>query len=80
MSRSIRSVIRHCAALRPALSIQSASLGRAVPMAHLSTEAMAHASAVNGQSSSSWHGTGAAEFDLRSTVALHIAGLPAFMG
>ncbi|KAJ5094824.1 Aldolase vrtJ [Penicillium angulare] len=33
-------------------------------MAHLSNEAMASASAVNGQTS--WHGAGAAEFDLRS--------------
>ncbi|KAJ5266480.1 Aromatic amino acid beta-eliminating lyase/threonine aldolase [Penicillium angulare] len=33
-------------------------------MAHLSTEAMASASAVNGQTS--WYGAGAAEFDLRS--------------
>lgn len=69
MSRSLRFIYRPFAALRSPLSAQLLSPGRTLAMAHLSTDAMAHASAVNGQPNT-WQGAGAAEFDLRSRTAL----------
>lgn len=69
MNRSLRSICRPLAALRLPLSSQSHQLGHRLAMTHLSTNAMAHTSAINGQSNT-WQGAGAAEFDLRSKIAL----------
>lgn len=69
MNRTLRSICRPSAAFRLPLSSHSHQLGHRIAMAHLSTNAMAHASAINGQSNT-WQGAGAAEFDLRSKVAL----------
>lgn len=64
MSRSLRSLSRPLVAFRP-VPLPSVVLTRNFPRAHLNTYAMAHTSAPNGQLST-WHGAGAAEFDLRS--------------
>ncbi|KAJ5758809.1 Aromatic amino acid beta-eliminating lyase/threonine aldolase [Penicillium odoratum] len=57
MSRLLRTFTRSVGTFRPSLPVQSASIGHKVAMAHLSTPS-------SGQTS--WHGAGAAEFDLRS--------------
>lgn len=69
MNRPLRSICGPFAALRLPLSSQSHQLGHRLAVAHLSTNAMAHAAAINGQSNT-WQGAGAAEFDLRSRIAL----------
>lgn len=70
MSRSLGSICRSLAAFNARLSTKTlAPLSRYnFAMAHLSTNAMAHTAAVNGQSNT-WQGSGAAEFDLRSMNA-----------
>lgn len=62
MSRLLRTFTRPVGIYRPSVSIQSAFSGHKFAMAHLSTPA-------SGQTS--WHGAGAAEFDLRSTFILN---------
>ncbi|KAJ5646199.1 Aromatic amino acid beta-eliminating lyase/threonine aldolase [Penicillium lividum] len=57
MSRLLRTFTRSVGTCRPSRPVQSASIGHKIAMAHLSTPS-------SGQTS--WHGAGAAEFDLRS--------------
>lgn len=74
MNRSLRSLCRPLAALRSAIPARTVFPGHNLIMAHLSTEAMAHASALNAKPNT-WQGAGAAEFDLRSKLDIGINGL-----
>ncbi|OQE36970.1 hypothetical protein PENCOP_c011G02432 [Penicillium coprophilum] len=68
MNRSLY-LIRRSSSVCQLAHLQARKLYSPITMAQLSTDAVAHASAVTGnsdQKTTTWHGAGAAEFDLRS--------------